>query len=137
MLVIVCSAGISLVLPLLMSQPLLRMLFSCLFLESKAGVLLISLSPAIGTLCACVLIRFSHVQLLAALWTIVTRLLCPWDSPGKNTGVGSHSLLQGGFPTQGLNPRLPWLLSCRRIFYCHRGSPMSTVNQTKSLTSAF
>ena len=28
------------------------------------------------------------------------RLLCPWDSPGQNTGVGSHSLLQGIFPTQ-------------------------------------
>ena len=32
-----------------------------------------------------------------------TRLLCPWNSPGKNTGVGCHSLLQGIFPTQGLN----------------------------------
>ena len=31
-----------------------------------------------------------------------TRLLCPRDSSGKNTGVGSHSLLQGIFPTQGL-----------------------------------
>ena len=33
-----------------------------------------------------------------------TRLPHPWDSPGKNTGVGSLSLLQGIFPTQGLNP---------------------------------
>ena len=32
-----------------------------------------------------------------------TRLLCPWDSPGKNIGVGCHSLLQGIFPTQGAN----------------------------------
>jgi len=32
------------------------------------------------------------------------RLLCPWDFPGKNTGVGSHSLLQGIFPTQGSDP---------------------------------
>ena len=31
------------------------------------------------------------------------RLLCPWDSPGKNTGVGCHSLLQGIFPAQGPN----------------------------------
>ena len=31
------------------------------------------------------------------------RLLCLWNSPGKNTGVGSHSLLQGIFSTQGLN----------------------------------
>ena len=34
------------------------------------------------------------------------RLLCPWDSPGKSTGVGCHALLQGLFPTQGWNPRL-------------------------------
>ena len=31
---------------------------------------------------------------------------CPWDSPGKDTGVGFHALLQGIFLTQGLNPRL-------------------------------
>ena len=34
------------------------------------------------------------------------RLLCPWDSLGKNTGVGCHSLLQGIFQTEGLNPGL-------------------------------
>ena len=33
-------------------------------------------------------------------------LFCPWDSAGKNTGVGCHSLLQWIFPTQGLNPCL-------------------------------
>ena len=38
------------------------------------------------------------------------RLLCPWDSPGKNTGVGCHALLQEIFPTQGLNPSLLCLL---------------------------
>ena len=35
-----------------------------------------------------------------------TRSLCPWDFPGKNTTVGCHFLLQGIFPTQGLNPYL-------------------------------
>ena len=35
-----------------------------------------------------------------------TRLLCQWDSPGKNTGVGCHAL-QGIFPTQGSNLHLP------------------------------
>ena len=35
-----------------------------------------------------------------------TRLLIPWDSPGKNTGVGCHALLQGIFPTQESNPHL-------------------------------
>ena len=39
---------------------------------------------------------------------------CPWDFPGKNTGVGCHSLLQGTFPTQGSNP---CLLHCRQILY--------------------
>ena len=45
------------------------------------------------------------------------RLLCPWDCPGKNTGVGCHALLQGIFPTQGLNPG--------QILYhvSHQGSP--------------
>ena len=33
----------------------------------------------------------------------------PWNSPGKNTGVGRLPLLQGIFPTQGLNPGLPYI----------------------------
>ena len=49
-------------------------------------------------------------------------LYSPWDSPGQNTGVGSLSLLQGIFPTQGSNPGLPY---CRQILYqlSHKGSP--------------
>ena len=44
------------------------------------------------------------------------------DSPGKNTGVGRHALLQGIFPIQGLNPPL---LHCRQTLYCpsHQRSP--------------
>ena len=44
------------------------------------------------------------------------------NSPGKNTGMGCHALLQGIFPTQGLNSGLP---HCRWIFYhlSHQGSP--------------
>ena len=56
--------------------------------------------------CMCMLSHFSHVQLFATPWTIAPRLLCPWDSPGKNTGVGCHALLQGIFLTQGSNPYL-------------------------------
>ena len=37
-------------------------------------------------------------------------LLCPWDSPGKNSGMGCHALFQGIFPTQGSNPCLLCLL---------------------------
>ena len=50
-------------------------------------------------------------------------LYCPWDSPGQNTRMGSLSLLQGIFLTQGLSPGLP---HCRWILYqlSHKGSPM-------------
>ena len=43
-----------------------------------------------------------------------SRLLCPWKSPGKNTEVGCHCLIQGMFPTQGLNSGL---LHCRQTLY--------------------
>ena len=42
------------------------------------------------------------------LW--LARLLCPWDCPGSNTGMGCHFLHQGIFPTHGLNPCLLRLL---------------------------
>ena len=51
----------------------------------------------------CMLNLFSHVRLFATPWTII---LCPQDSPGRNTGVGCHALLQGIFPIQGSNPHL-------------------------------
>ena len=49
-------------------------------------------------------------------------LYSPWNSPAQNTGAGSLSLLQGIFPTQGLNPGL---LRCRQILYqlSHREAP--------------
>ena len=52
-----------------------------------------------------------------------SRLFCPWDSPGKNNGVGYHFLSQWTFPTQRLNPDLP---HCRQILYhqSHQGSPI-------------
>ena len=51
-----------------------------------------------------------------------TRLPCPWNSPSKNPGMGCHSLLQGIFPTQGLNPGP---LHCRKTLYhlSHSGPP--------------
>ena len=64
----------------------------------------------------------------SGLW--LSRLLCPWDSPGKNTGVGSHPLLQGISPTRESNPGL---LHCRQILYhlSHQGSPC--VNYTSNI----
>ena len=56
-------------------------------------------------------------------WESHLTLLCPWNSPGKNTGVGCHFLLQRIFLTQGSNPSL-W--HCRQILYhlSHQGSPI-------------
>ena len=56
------------------------------------------------------------------------RLLCPWNCPGKNTEVGSHSLLQGIFLTRVSKSRL---LHCRQILYflSHQGSPQSHLIQ--------
>ena len=51
----------------------------------------------------------SHSVMSDSLW-----LYSPWNSPGQNTGVGSLSLLQGIFPTQGSNPGFPF---CRWILY--------------------
>ena len=70
----------------------------------------------VASMCACV----SHSVVSDSLrphGLQLTRLLCPWNSPGKNTGVGCHSLLQGIFLTQGSNSGL---------FHCglsHQGSP--------------
>ena len=54
----------------------------------------------------------------------------PWTSPGQNTGMGSLSLLQGIFLTQGLNSCLP---SCRQTIYhlSHQGSPYTIDGKVK------
>ena len=52
--------------------------------------------------CLCVLVT----QSCPSLWNPI---VCPWDSPGKNTGVGCHSLLQGDLPYPGIKPRSPAL----------------------------
>ena len=56
------------------------------------------------------------------------KFLWPWNSPGKNTGVGCHFLLQGIFLTQGLNPDL---LHFRQILYhmSHQGSFYNTLDE--------
>ena len=57
----------------------------------------------------------------------------PWNSPGQDTGVGSLSLLQGIFPSQGLNPGLT---HCRWILYqlSHKGSPYTLKVKVKLLS---
>ena len=65
----------------------------------------------------------SNIQLFAIPWN------SPWNSPGQNTGVSSCFLLQGIFPTQGLNPGR---LHCRRILYqLLQGKPWRSMRQNK------
>ena len=67
------------------------------------------------------------VRLFVTPWTTSARPFCPWDSPGKNTGVGCHFLLQEIFPTQGSNPHLLCLLHRQVCFLLQAppGSPAS------------
>ena len=58
----------------------------------------------------CVLSRFSCVLLFVTPWSVPTRLSCWRDSPGKNTGVSCHAILQGIFLTEGSNLHLLCLL---------------------------
>ena len=74
-------------------------------LEGRKYVLLISLPQHLARACEVALVVSDSVQPHGLQ---PTRLLCPWDSPGKNTGVGCHALLQGIFPP-GDQP--PFLMS--------------------------
>ena len=72
-----------------------------------------TLFPPTRTIFSCpkVLVAQSCLTLWDPTDCSFTRFLCPWDSPGKNTGVDSHFLLHGIFLTQGLNLGL---LHCRQ-----------------------
>ena len=76
--------------------------------------------------CVCVCAHSVVFNFLQPYGSQPIRLLCPCDSPSKNTGAGCHALLQGIFPTQGLNPHLLHL-SCigRWVLYHqhHLGNP--------------
>ena len=82
----------------------------------------------------CLLSGFSRVLSLRPHGLQPARLLCPWDSPGKNTGMGSHALLQGVFLTQGSNPRLfclrHWQVSSLPL--SHLGSPLCSHQNSRS-----
>ena len=113
------------------------MLVDWLPLLKGRALVFISGSPAPGCrVCVCVcyvcLVIQSRLTLLRPHGLSCTRLLCPWDFPGKNTGVGCHFLLHGIFLTQGSNPGL---LHCRWILYClsHQGSPWQGVRLDKYL----
>ena len=62
-------------------------------------------------------------------------LYSPWNSPGQNTGMGSPSLLQGIFPSQGSKPGLlhgMWIL----YQLSHQGSPVNTKREDARITKS-
>ena len=67
------------------------------------------------------------------------RLPCPWDPPGKNTGVGCHFLLQGIFPTQESNPCLLCLLHWHvgSLPLSHLGSPFCKAKELRLSKEGF
>ena len=71
-----------------------------------------------------VLCVLSRVRLFATPW----RFICLWDSPGKNTRVGCHFLLQGIFLTQGLNPGLLYISCIDRWILGHRATREAPLN---------
>ena len=97
--------------------------------------------------------KLSSIWLFAASWLQPPRLLCPWDSTGKNTTVGSHVLLQGIFPTKGLKDwtaslmslafasgffttRSTWeALSNYSQFLLWRSNPMEDIKSHKEVSS--
>ena len=86
--------------------------------------------------CATTLFLFGLSVVSDSLWPFglkPTRLLCPWDSPGKNTRKGCHPLLQGIFLTQGLNSHLlHWQADSLPL--SHQGSLLVSCTVVQSLS---
>ena len=61
---------------------------------------------SVGVTCVCAQVTQSRLSLCDPMDYSPPRLLCSWDFPGKNTGMGCHFLLQGIFSIPGLNPHL-------------------------------
>ena len=80
-----------------------------------------SLTPSVGSgpVSTSLLLLSSHYVASDSFATssTVARLLCLWDFPGKNTGVCFHFLLQGIFPTPGIEPLSPALQADSLFFY--------------------
>ena len=80
-------------------------------------------NPGILVICPCNPHVCVHAKSLQSCLTLQphglqpARLLCQWDSPGKNIGVGCHALLQGILPTQESNPCLLDLLHLAGRFF--------------------
>ena len=88
----------------------------------------------VGCVCVCVCVCASERSVMSdslrPTGPYPTRFFCPWNFPGRNTGVGCHALLQGIFPTQESN----WCLLYWQADYLplpHLGSPVLFISLPK------
>ena len=79
--------------------------------DEKATFNLCDTSARIALLCVCAKLVQSCPTLCDPVGCRLPGFLCPWESPGKKTGMGCHALLQGILPTQGSNQCLSCLLN--------------------------
>ena len=63
-------------------------------------------------------------------WTVTHQAPLSWASPGQNPGVGHHFLLQGTFPTQGLNPPVLRLRTAGRLFTADPPGKLTCLDET-------
>ena len=105
-------------------------MYACTYFMYLTCKYIFKLCICLSALCmyVCVCARFVAQFNSNSLWCYGLQpasFLCPWDFPGKNTGVGCHALPQGMIPNQQLNPCLLYLLHWQAILLplSHLGSP--------------
>ena len=78
-------------------------------------------TASMETTCVMVVVSLNHVRLFETPRMVAFQSVCPWNFPGKNSGVGCYFLLRGIFLAQGSNPRH---MHCRQILLLlnHKGS---------------
>ena len=82
---------------------------------------------------ACMLSRLSCVRLFVTPWTVAHQAPLSMNSPGKNTGVGCHALLQGIFLTQGLSLGLLYFLQFAGGFFTYQSATYWRIKESQHM----